>query len=83
MAEGASVGSQCVLADVARRPRCEIWHMMAAPAAWMRPENCCRCGMISSVETFTCPPPQLESADTMEEPPIMVSAIPPRAFSSW
>ena len=29
------------------------------------------------------PAAQLLSADTMDEPPNIVSAIPPRAFSSW
>ena len=57
--------------------------MIAAPASWMRPEKRCRCGMISSVDTLIWPPPQLESADTMDDPPNMVSAMPPRAFSSW
>jgi hypothetical protein len=49
----------------------------------MRVENCCSQGMIASPDTSIWPPPQLESRDTMDEPPNMVSARPPLAFSSW
>ena len=66
----------------ARRPRCEIWHMIAAPWPWMRSENCRRYGMMRSLATSIWPPPQLESGDTIDEPPNMVRARPPLAFSS-
>ena len=83
IAVGATVGSQFIAAEVARRPRCEIWHMIAAPWPWMRDEKACRSGMMASLDMSIWPPPQLESRATIEEPPNMVSAMPPLAFSSW
>jgi hypothetical protein len=64
--EGPIVGSQFMESASARRPRCEIWHMMAAPRAWMRSENWRRCGMTESSETLICPPPQLDAAGAGE-----------------
>ncbi len=63
--------------------------MIAVPWPWMRDENCCRSGMIASLDMSIWPPPQLESGATIDEPPttaepaVMVSAMPPLAFSSW
>ena len=56
--------------------------MIAAPWPWMRAENSCKWGMIRSELTSIWPPPQLESGETMDEPPNIVSASPPLAFSS-
>ena len=57
--------------------------MIAAPWPWMRDEKACRSGMMASLDMSIWPPPQLESRATIDEPPNMVRAMPPLAFSSW
>jgi len=48
----------------------------------MRSENCWKRGIISSTPTLSCLKMFGESGATFEEPPNIVSAIPPLAFSS-
>ena len=80
--EGAMAGSHWLPSAVARRPRCDTWHITAAPWAWTRPASEARCGITASSARLIWPPPQLESTEVMAEPPIIVMARPPRAFSS-
>jgi len=49
---------------------------------WMRVENRCSQGMIASSPTLSCLKMFGESGATLDEPPNMVSPIPPFAFSS-
>ena len=52
-------------------------HIRAAPCAWTRSEKRCRCGMMASVPTFSCRKMLGESRSTLDEPPNIVSAMPP------
>ncbi len=80
--EGATGGSQSATSQRVRRPMWVIWTMSAQPWAWMRAENCCRTGMIRSWLMSIWPKADGLSGATVEEPPNMVSASPPLAFSS-
>ena len=80
--DGPITGSQSPAYASPRRPRWVIWHMIAAPWRWMRSEKRCRWGTISSVPTLSWRKVLGLSGATLDEPPIIVRARPPLAFSS-
>jgi hypothetical protein len=77
------VGSQSPVSQRVRLPACVTWIMSAQPWRWMRAENSCSTGTIRSWLMSIWPNEEGLSAATLEEPPNMVSASPPLAFSSW
>jgi hypothetical protein len=81
-AEGATGASQLPASQRVRRPIWEIWHISAAPSPWIRSENSRKCGMMRSSLTSSWPKVAGQSGETTEEPPNMVRAMPPLAFSA-
>jgi hypothetical protein len=59
-----------------------IWHITTAPCRWMRSANDSRYGRMRSWLISIWLKVSGESGATDEEPPKMVSASPPFAFSS-
>ena len=57
--------------------------MIAVPCAWTRSAIAANGSTTASVAKFNWPHNDAESTETFDDPPIMVSPIPPRAFSSW
>jgi hypothetical protein len=81
--EGARVGSQSATSSQVRRPMCVIWHMSAQPCRCTASASCWNQGTTASVEALIWPNADGLSGAVVVEPPNMVSASPPLAFSSW
>ena len=60
-----------------------IWHMIAHPCRCTRAENSRSTGTIESSPIQIWPNADGESGAMLDEPPNMVRASPPFAFSSW
>ena len=56
--------------------------MRWAPRAWMRFENLWKCSTTRSSCRLICGKFHWESGETFDDPPNIVSAIPPLAFAS-
>ena len=81
--EAETVGSQSPVSQRVRLPAWVSWIIRAQPCRWMRAANSCSTGMIRSWLMSIWPNEDGLSAATLDEPPNMVSARPPLAFSSW
>ena len=79
---GARVGSQSATSSQARRPICVIWHMSAQSCRWTVSASSWNHGMIASLEALIWPKAEGLSGAVVVDPPNMVSASPPLAFSS-
>ena len=81
--EGATGASQSATSQRVRRPMWVIWTMSAQPWRWMRSAKPWSTGTMRSSEMSIWPKADGLSGATVEEPPNIVSARPPFAFSSW
>ena len=77
------VGSQSPSSATVLRPRWVSWTMVAVPCACIRSAICWNHGMMSSSPAYSWPKTGGESGATFVDPPNIVSATPPFAFSSW
>ena len=77
------VGSQSPSSATVLRPRWVSWTMVAVPWACIRSAICWNHGMMSSSPAYSWPKTGGESGATFVDPPNIVSAMPPFAFSSW
>jgi len=57
--------------------------MVAAPCRCTASASLWKCGITASDETSIWPKAAGESGETVDEPPNIVSASPPLAFSAW
>ena len=80
--EGATGGNQAPPSHLPRRPGWEIWQNTAAPCRCTACARAAMGGMIRSSAAVNCPNGATASGDTAVEPPIIVNATPPFAFSS-
>ena len=77
------VGSQSPSSATVLRPRWVSWTIVAVPWACIRSAICWNHGMMSSSPAYSWPNTGGESGATLVDPPNIVSAMPPLAFSSW
>ena len=79
---GARVGSQSATSSQVRRPMWVIWHISAQSCRWTASASCWNQGMMASLAALIWPNAEGLSGAVVVEPPNMVSARPPLAFSS-
>ena len=68
---------------IGKRPMWVIWIIVAHPWRCTPSASACSHGMTRSSPTSICPDGGGESMETVDEPPNIESASPPRAFSTW
>lgn len=83
MAEGATKGSQSPVDQRPRAPMWVIWIITAAPWEWTSSASSASQRTTSSLCSWMLPKACGLSRSMTEDPPIIVIAMPPLAFSAW